>query len=402
MKPKLLVFSELFWPEGSGAELATYLIVKDILSKYFDVIVVSGTGRPDPGVLGNCRYIYWGLLRGGYKPLEWAEILANVGHVRRLIEGVDVVYIPSHTLLPLAVIAKRLKPDMRVAIHLHDYQPLTYTSVVLSDREPDLATDIIVERWEHESIARAMATGLLGFLNKVNMLALRVADMVICVSRRQCELILERMPWLKPKTYVVHNPPPPIQVIEKRPNKTPTFLYGGGFSVIKGVYVIAKALKYLERRRETWRARLLITFGRVGKRRRLIEALRRLNTTKVEILGRIPYQEVLKLHREVWTLLFPSIYEEPLPYAVLESALLGTIPIASRTGGIPEILEGTPVEKYMFTPGDAGELAGKIEDISSLSPEELLDVGSRLRELTIKKFNVGKVEARLLKVFELS
>ncbi|MGB9828204.1 MAG: glycosyltransferase family 4 protein [Thermosphaera sp.] len=398
MKPRLLVFSKLFWPEGGGAELATYIIARDILSKYFDVTVVSGTDKPDPGVSRICRYIYGGLLRERYKPLEWIEIFAGIDHVKRLIEEADIVYIPSHTLIPLAVIAKRLKPDVKVVIHLHNYQPLTYTSVVLSDRGPGLATDIIVERWEHDSIARAIATGLLGSLNKVNKLALRVADRVICVSRRQCELILERMPWLKPKTYVVYNPPPPIQGIEKRPNTTPTFLYGGGSSVIKGVHVIAKALKNLETHRETRRKKLLITFGRVGERRRLIEAPRRLNTIKVEILGRIPYEEVLKLHREVWALLFPSIYEEPMPYAVLESALLGTIPIASRTGGIPEILEGTPAEKYMFTPGEAGELAGKIEEVSSLSPEELLDVGSRLRELTIKKFDVREVKTMLLKI----
>ena len=30
---KVLVVSKLFWPEGGGAELATYLAVKSVLSK---------------------------------------------------------------------------------------------------------------------------------------------------------------------------------------------------------------------------------------------------------------------------------------------------------------------------------------------------------------------------------
>ena len=332
VKPRLLVFSKLFWPEGGGAELATYLIVRDILSKYFDVTVVSGTGKPDPGVSRICRYVYWGLLSKEYKPLEWAGILASVDHVRRLIEGVDVIYIPSHTLIPLAVTVKRLKPNVRVVIHLHNYQPLTYTSVVLSGREPDLATDIIVERWEHDSIARAIATGLLGSLNKVNILALRVADRVVCVSRRQCELILERMPWLKPKIHVVYNPSPHILSIEKRPSTTPALFYGGGSSVIKGIHVLAEALKSLETHRETREVKLII-YGGIGGHQKLIEALRRLNTTKVEILGATPYKEVLKLHRITWATLFPSINEEPMLYAILESALLGTIPIVLRTRG---------------------------------------------------------------------
>jgi len=398
VKPKILVFSKLFWPEGGGAELATYLIIRDVLSKYFDVTVVSGTSKPAPDILRICRYIYWDMLRTRYKPLEWIKIFVSMDYIKRLIEETDIIYLPSHTLIPLAIIFKRLRPGVKIVIHLHNYQPLTYTSVVLSDREPDLATDIIVERWEHDSIARAVAIGLLGSLNKINMLALRVADRIICVSKRQCELILRKMPWLRLKTHVIYNPPPHTPSIEKRLSTSPTLLYGGGSSVIKGIHVLVKALKNLETCRETQGERLLITYGRIGEHQRLIEILKRLNI-KVEILGRISYEEVLKLHRIIWATLFPSINEEPMPYAVLESALLGTIPIASRTGGIPEILEGTPAEKYMFTPGEAGELAKKIENIILLSREEVLDIGTRLREHAIKIFNREEIERMIVDLF---
>jgi glycosyltransferase involved in cell wall biosynthesis len=398
VKPKILVFSKLFWPEGGGAELATYLIVRDVLSKYFDVIVVSGTRKPAPDILRICRYIYWDILRAKYKPLEWIKIFASMDYIKRLIKESDIIHLPSHTLIPMAIIFKRLKPNVKIVIHLHNYQPLTYTSVVLSNREPDLATDIIVERWEHDSIARAMATGLLGSLNKVNILALRIADNVICVSKRQCELILKRMPWLRPKIHVVYNPPPPIPSIEKRPSTTPTLLYGGGSSIIKGIHILVKALKNLETRRKTQRLYLLITYGRVGDHQKLIEVLRRLNT-KVEILGRIPYEEVLKLHRITWATLFPSINEEPMPYAVLESALLGTIPVASRVGGVPEILEGTPTENYLFTPGNIDEFTDRIESIFALSKDYLLDIGVKLRGHMLKLFNTEKIESEIAHLF---
>jgi hypothetical protein len=48
MRPKVLVLTKLFWPDGGGAELATYLIVKNVLSKSFDVVVVSGTRGRSP------------------------------------------------------------------------------------------------------------------------------------------------------------------------------------------------------------------------------------------------------------------------------------------------------------------------------------------------------------------
>jgi len=42
------VLTRLFWPEGSGGELATYLFLRRYLGRYFDVVVVSGTKRLAP------------------------------------------------------------------------------------------------------------------------------------------------------------------------------------------------------------------------------------------------------------------------------------------------------------------------------------------------------------------
>jgi hypothetical protein len=134
LKPRILLFSKLFWPEGGGGELATYLIAKSILSKHFDVTIVSGTGKPEPGVLKVARYVHWSALESMFKPVEWFKLVANTRHIRGLVEGADVVYITSHTLIPLAIIAKTLKPDVRVVLHAHNYQPLTFTSVVLAGK----------------------------------------------------------------------------------------------------------------------------------------------------------------------------------------------------------------------------------------------------------------------------
>ena len=38
----------MFWPEGGGGELATYLFLRRYLGRHFDVVVVSGTERPAP------------------------------------------------------------------------------------------------------------------------------------------------------------------------------------------------------------------------------------------------------------------------------------------------------------------------------------------------------------------
>jgi glycosyltransferase involved in cell wall biosynthesis len=118
------------------------------------------------------------------------------------------------------------------------------------------------------------------------------------------------------------------------------------------------------------------------------------------VLGRLPYSEYLKLHERAWGLLFPSIWEEPLPYAVVESAFLGTVPVASRVGGVPEVVEGTPAEEYLFAPGSAEGLAERVEALASQPRERVLEVGAKLRERALKLFDVERIEGELAGLFE--
>jgi glycosyltransferase involved in cell wall biosynthesis len=74
----------------------------------------------------------------------------------------------------------------------------------------------------------------------------------------------------------------------------------------------------------------------------------------------MPHEEYLKLHESAWGLLFPSLCEEPLPYAVVESMLMDTMPVAARVGGVPEIVEGSPAEEYLFTPENISEFVNKV------------------------------------------
>ncbi|MGC9106847.1 MAG: glycosyltransferase family 4 protein [Infirmifilum sp.] len=404
---KVLVVSEIFWPEGGGAELATYLILKILRDSGYSVTVVTGTNKPM--LIKNVKFHYTPLLGNYNRVRRWlgVYILSKSPWFIKLLRSHEIVYIPLHAY-PLIPVAK--KYGRKVIVHMHNYVACSYHGVkyYFEPLKPDVLDELRLGIWHEAHAQRSKVRTLIMpvsySLYKLGKSWLEQADTIICVSKKQADVIRTRLPELSKKIAIIYNPLPEElinsnMVLEKRPSTTPTLLYGGGFSVIKGIYVLAKALKNLETHGKNQRQRLLITYGRIGEHQKLIEVLRTLNTTKVEILGRIPYEEVLKLHRIIWATLFPSIWEEPMPYAVLESALLGTIPIASRTGGIPEILEGTPAEKYMFTPGEAGELVEKIEDITSLSPEEIISVGAKLREDMLRRVHGWKIEKKLLRVF---
>jgi len=73
---------------------------------------------------------------------------------------------------------------------------------------------------------------------------------------------------------------------------------------------------------------------------------------------------------------------------VLEAMLMGTLPIASRVGGIPEIIEGTYAERLMFRPGCPDEMADRMEMRSIfVSRSTSFDIGSKLRKSMLKRFS---------------
>ena len=79
---------------------------------------------------------------------------------------------------------------------------------------------------------------------------------------------------------------------------------------------------------------------------------------------------------------------------------MGTIPIAARTGGVSEVVVGSPAEDYLFTPGDANEFMDKIEAVLTQSRDYLLDVSAKLREHVLKLFSTEYVESKIVNLFE--
>jgi glycosyltransferase involved in cell wall biosynthesis len=231
-------------------------------------------------------------------------------------------------------------------------------------------------------------------VNLLNRIALNYVDRVICVSRRQCEILVEHIPELKGRTTVIYNPPPPLPGIDRNLYEEPTLLYAGGGSYIKGYHL---ALKTLTRIAARLKCRIyMIHVKEVGDAKRMAERISQTLNGRLIPLDRMQHKEFLELLRRSWGLLLPSIVEEPLPYAIVESMLTGTIPVASRVGGVPEIVEGTPAEEYMFTPGDVEELLDRVEKLVSQPREAIVDAGMRLREHALRLFNREEIEGKLV------
>jgi glycosyltransferase involved in cell wall biosynthesis len=383
-RKQLLVITERYWPEGSGGELATHLIL-EILRKEFNIVVLTGTQNPTklPGV----QYVYEPLLAKREKVWLWlnASRLASSQRFQKMLRKSDVVYIPRFSF-PIIPIAKKFGKN--VIVHLHDYIPISYTAVILAPykehRGRITRDDVMMEC--RKGLKYCVGVGAFWWLPRLARRWVSQADAVICVSNRQCEIIMGWMPEIKGKSVVIYNPLPNISPVGKELGEEKILLYLGGPSFVKGFHLVLKVANELLRKYRD--LRILIT---------KMKGYRSLPSNCVA-LGELPYRDVVRLHSRAYALLFPSIWEEPLPYVVIESMLMGTIPIAARTGGVPEVVAGSPAEEYLFTPGDVNEFMNKIEAVLTQSRDYILDVGMKSRDHVLKLFS--NVENKIVNLFE--
>lgn len=396
---KLLTVSEQSWPEGGGGSFATHLII-DLFSQFDDIETVVLSGTKSPARTARTKYVFIDLLRASNKVQLWT----NLAYLTRrkwfigLLVSSDVLYIPRYCY-PLIPLAQKL--GKKVIVHLHDYQVLTYNAAVLHNSYGKYilktARDAVkFELLEHSSAARALLNVLFTPMNRLSRIWVSEADEIVCVSHRQREIIGSAVPELADRLKTVYNPLPDMPKAKKRLGDQ-TIMYLGGDSYVKGFYVFLRAsIKLLKKDPNV---KFLLVGNIKNTNRLLIEKLNKRSKGAFNLLGRVKHENILKLYSMSRALLFPSICEEASPYVVLEAMLSGTIPIASRIGGIPEIVQGTYAEDTLFTPESVDEIVDRIESVLSLSKEQLDDIGIGLRELLLKRFDREMIKQQLVEVF---
>ena len=172
-----------------------------------------------------------------------------------------------------------------------------------------------------------------------------------------------RYPCIYGKTTFCSNaeiPEVPVQVLENRLSKitqtsakTVFGLIGNYSSMYKGVHVAIRALALIKDKLPNWEFHIVGS----GNPRIYIELAKKLGVVEnVRFIGSIPAGEsVCRWLDTVDIYLQPSL-QEGLPRALLEAMSHGCPSIASKTGGIPELL----LQSQMIEPGDYKALSIKL------------------------------------------
>jgi glycosyltransferase involved in cell wall biosynthesis len=385
--------SELFYPHGGGAELATYLYAKLLSEAGSDVVVVTNKidGEPDFSKNGNLTIYRLPLFKKNigvkYSIFTRLDVLLTK-FIREMVKWADVVYIARFWYSAI-LLAKALRTP--VITHLHDYFPIcplsncydVSTSRRCNYRNPLCSPKCIYayEKIQGKSLTETLASmtlnsGLGVFIGKL----VKFSDAIICVSQFQKRMIVKEEPSVREKISVIYNPLPQISNLNMEGDD---LAYFGGPNYIKGFHTLYKAVKNMNR---TLTNRNLVKIHATNFPESFGQS-----TEKLREQGILPYKklnrfECDKFYRQIRAVIVPSLCHEALPYVVSEAITRGRFVIASRVGGIPEQLEGCKAT-LLCDPGNEKQLADAIEYVRSMNREEVIKLGLQSKAEFNKRFN---------------
>ncbi len=110
-------------------------------------------------------------------------------------------------------------------------------------------------------------------------------------------------------------------------------------------------------------------------------------SNRIQFLGHLA--DPVPLYQASDVSVLPSTWNEPFGRSIIESLACGTPVVASRVGGIPEILAGE-FDQYLATPGDAEDLATHLAQVIHWRQQDP-NLGERCRQQVLNRFTYGKM-----------
>jgi glycosyltransferase involved in cell wall biosynthesis len=117
-----------------------------------------------------------------------------------------------------------------------------------------------------------------------------------------------------------------------------------------------------------------------------------------KFLGQLPAYEVAAEYRSARFVVVPSVWFEGCPLVILEAMSHGLPVIASRIGGLPELVDDG-VTGLLFAPGNEEELANAMR-ILWRDPELCKRMGAAGRERAIRRHGEGAFWQDLKSIYE--
>ena len=177
---------------------------------------------------------------------------------------------------------------------------------------------------------------------------LNSVDKIYCVSNYIKERFLTGIISEKYKVVVLHNGVKKNDIKVNLSKKKKQIIYVGRLVKEKGVDLFVKAVEKISKNYPNWSFKI-IGSARLGDKyftnnfsENLIERFENIGK-QTSYYGYLSTKEVKKIMRLSSIIVVPSIWQEPFGLVVAEAMNNGLAIIASRVGGIPEIMKGSGI-----------------------------------------------------------
>jgi glycosyltransferase involved in cell wall biosynthesis len=395
----ILYLSELLYPHGGGAELATYLWAKLAASSGLSVKVITNRfpGEPERTKQPSLEILRLPILQAGrsvkYSVLGRFDILIS-NLARKLFSWADVVCIPRfwYSAIPIAK-----GYGKSVITHLHDYAPICSLATFYDLSKNEICNSSSLchpscimahERLRGENSSQILKSSLLNLtIWRYARRLVELSDAVVCVSEAQRELIIAGMKSLERKCCVVHNPLPEVSEMKTGGRD---LAYFGGPSPLKGFNVLRSARKLSKTM-----PRVHATRFDVARR----DHMQNSSGGRIIFYGRLSIGGLDEIYGKIRTVLVPSVWAEPAPYVVAEALLRGRLLIASEVGGIPEQVSQCP-GAFLFEPMDYQGLADLVDYVDELDTDTVADLAAKNREVFLARFSTERSRQAFLRVLD--
>jgi glycosyltransferase involved in cell wall biosynthesis len=128
------------------------------------------------------------------------------------------------------------------------------------------------------------------------------------------------------------------------------------------------------------------------------EQIQKQNLPNVAHLNWVPRDEIVRLMKAARFLIFPSEWYEGFPMTIVEAFACSTPVIASRLGGMAEIVEDSRTGVH-FTAGDSADLASKVE-WAWAHPNQMSDLGRNARAEYEAKYTAERNYKMLIDIYQ--
>ncbi len=166
-------------------------------------------------------------------------------------------------------------------------------------------------------------------------------------------------------------------------------LYFGRLSREKGIEILLRALNLSDKKNKL---KIIGTGPEENNLRKLVKDLKL--SRRVNFLGYKSGQELQGIIRGARLVYLPSTWNENMPLTLLESLNLRKVVIASRTGGLPELIKDKETG-FLFENGNIKELAQIIDDSYDY---DLIKMGLKAKE-SVENLKIERHLIELLDVY---